>query len=275
MLSDMVLYLHSKILDDKYRLFVNDESTYETVIKNMQTILGESQFSRNFKNLWGLVLITSKTESLVEILKHHKRVGFNSVQMKFVRSANDEYAINKDSIEKLKGLYDELIHFFIENISKGNVIYLKMILNDNDYFGKIVRRLILRIIIPNRCQAGKNKVSLTANGICILVIALLGILISSWEMLLQKKTIEREICDTNCADRKLCSDCWARFICGGDCFHNSYINTGTILTPDRAYCEIEKHLIELGVVLLCHLNSKYPDIYNILKKSLFIEMKAR
>lgn len=39
-----------------------------------------------------------------------------------------------------------------------------MLSNDNDYLGKILRRIILRRIVTHRCQAGKNKVSITANG---------------------------------------------------------------------------------------------------------------
>lgn len=84
--------------------------------------------------------------------------------MKIVRCVDPQLTINSNNLEKIKRLYNELFEFFIENIKDGNIEHLKMIINDNDHFEKIIRRLIIRTVVSNRCQAGKNKVSLTANG---------------------------------------------------------------------------------------------------------------
>lgn len=42
--------------------------------------------------------------------------------------------------------------------------YLLLILNDNDYFGKIIKRIILKEAYAFRCKAGRSKITVCPNG---------------------------------------------------------------------------------------------------------------
>ena len=263
-------------MHNRNRIFPCGAGSYESVIKTYEHIQSSNSFSRKFKNIWGLVVVTGQTDSLVEVLKHHKRMGFNNIQMKIVRSVDPKLTVDNNNIDRIKRLYNDLYDFFIENIKDGNVEHLKMIINDNDYFGKIIRRLILRTVVSNRCQAGKNKVSLTADGKlypCDSFVGnesfLMGDALYGW------KNNDHSICSVVCSDRKPCKECWARYLCGGDCFHNSLLKNNDHLVPDETFCELEKHLIELSVALLCELNVNAPQLYEGLKKRLKMELKTR
>lgn len=59
--------------NDNYRVFKDGASSYNQVINTLKDILTESTYTRNFKNVWILVVITSETQSLVTILKHLKQ----------------------------------------------------------------------------------------------------------------------------------------------------------------------------------------------------------
>ena len=286
-------YKYFRVLDDKRfniglsldgpkeehnrnRIFPGGIGSYENVKRTYEYIQTSNSFSRKFKNIWGLVVVTAQTHSLVDILKHHRQMGFNNIQMKIVRSADPELTVDSNSIEKIKRLYNELFEFLIDNIRDNNIEYLKMIINDNDYFGKIIRRLIIRTVVSNRCQAGKNKVSITADGKlypCDSFVGnesfIIGDALQRW------KNRDNSICNVFCADRESCKECWARYLCGGDCFHNSLLKNKNHLIPDETFCELEKHLIELSVVLLCEINTKAPQLYIALKKRLEMELKTR
>lgn len=261
--------------NDECRIFHNGTGSYEHAANTIRSIMQNPELSRNFKNLWGLVVITCRTKSLVDILKHHKDIGFSSVQMKVVRTNDPSLAITDKNITKLKKLYKELFDYFIENINNNDVSCLRMILNDNDYFGKIIRRILIRTIVSNRCQAGKNKVSLSANGDLYPCDSFVGYPDFVLGNAMKEEVYPKAICGTLCSDRSVCSDCWARFICGGDCFHNSFLKNGDILIPDPVYCEIEKYLIELAVILLCYMNNNNPDLYSRIKKYLNLELRTR
>lgn len=261
---------------NKNRIFPSGDGSYENVKKTYEHIQSNNSFSRNFKNIWGLVVVTGQTNSLVEILKHHRQMGFNNIQMKIVRSVDSQLTVDSSNLEKIKQLYNELFEFFVENIKDGNIECLKMIINDNDYFGKIIRRLIIRTVVSNRCQAGKNKVSLTADGKlypCDSFVGnesfVIGNALEGW------KKSDNSICNVFCSDRESCKECWARYLCGGDCFHNSLLKNNNHLIPDKTFCELEKHLIELSVALLCELNTNSPQLYVGLKKRLEMELKTR
>ena len=50
--------------------------------------------------------------------------------------------------------------------------------------------------------------------------------------------------------RKPCADCWAKHLCGGTCFYNSYLSNNDILSADEIECIIKKHLIKHCLSLL-------------------------
>jgi uncharacterized protein len=259
-----------KMENDRYRIYKNGKSTYNKVINNMIYIRNSNGLSNNLKSIWGLVVITNQTKSLIDIIKHHKEVGFSSVQMKIVRSNNKDYEINLDNINHIKNLYEELVSFFKKNIINNDTSYLKMILNDNDYFGKIIRRLILRYTVINRCQAGKNKVSITANGDMYPCDSFVGNKEFQIGNAIRNELYENVFSDIYTYNRSTCTDCWARYVCGGDCFHNSYLKNGDIQQPDIAYCDLERHLIQLAIVLLCNINLYNPTCFNDLERTLSI-----
>jgi len=57
-----------------------------------------------------------------------------------------------------------------------------------------------------------------------------------------------------------CKDCWARFLCGGGCMHQSYLTFGDLFRPDPAECALNKHLIELAIWFYAELKEKRPAV---------------
>lgn len=262
-----------KHVHDANRCFKNGEGTYETIIDKINFIKQNPKYSSKFKDVWGLTVITPKTESIVGVLKHHKQLGINNVQMKLVRSDKAEFIFNEDDLEHLKEKYNELCEFFFKECIKGNFDYIKMILNDNDYLGKIIRRLLLRQIVSNRCQAGKTKVAATANGNLYPCDSFVGIddfIIGNY---CEETKINNPFKHLYCKDRDKCRGCWGRFLCGGDCYHNSFLKNGDINIPDEKFCDLQKYLITLSIRLIDELNEKAPNTIKELTR--FLQLKNK
>lgn len=51
-------------------------------------------------------------------------------------------------------------------------------------------------------------------------------------------------------------DCWAKYVCGGDCYFNSLIVNTDIYLPDRYFCQINKKIIEYALVVMITLKQK-------------------
>lgn len=258
---------------NKNRQFKDGSGTYDTIVSNIKSIKENQNYSSKFKDIWGLVVITPETESIVNILIHHKKIGINNVQMKLVRSTQNRFVFNEKSLQHIKQSYNELCDFFFKECIKGNLDYIKMILNDNDYFGKILRRLLIKQIVFNRCQAGKNKIAATADGNiypCDSFVGINDFIIGNY----CSKTIENNPFKNICFDdRNKCRNCWGRFLCGGDCYHNSYLKNSDIYIPDEKFCDLQLYLILLSIRLIDDLNEKAPN--TIKELSRFLQFKNR
>lgn len=260
-----------KELHNRMRVDFNDEGSYERVIKSIRSIMDNSSLNRELREVWGLVVITSEVDSIVDIVKHHKQTGFKSIQMKIVRAGkNEPYSINESNYEKVKVLYSELIDFFKEEVKIGKCDHLKMILNDNDFIGKIIRRLIIKESPVYRCQAGKNKISITADGEiypCDSFVGQeefkMGDIYNGVDPAIKTQFIRASI-----YERKTCKDCWARKVCGGDCYHNSYLINKDMEEPDFIMCELIQHVIKISLGLLDFIDENNPDIGEYLYKFL-------
>ena len=239
--------------NDIYRTFKDGVSSYAMVVDTLKDILTGDNYTRRFKNIWGLVVITSETHSLVEILKHHKGIGLKRVQMRIVRTT-EVYGLNDITFCVYKNLYDELFAFFVNQFRKGNIEYVEMISNDNDYLGKIMRRIILRRIVTNRCQAGKNKVSLTANGQLFPCDSFVGEERYCIGNALKRERYNGVLEEIYVDSVSMCSQCWARYICGGDCYHNSFLMKQNVQDIDGMFCKLQKYLIEQTIVMYCQMN---------------------
>lgn len=64
-----------------------------------------------------------------------------------------------------------------------------------------------------------------------------------------------------------CSNCWAKYICGGRCYHESLITTNEWNTVDKLSCHFKKKLFELGLVLYAYLPDELRDNFSKTNKS--------
>ena len=58
-----------------------------------------------------------------------------------------------------------------------------------------------------------------------------------------------------------CRECWARYLCGGGCYHAAYLVSQRLDVPDPADCELMRHLIELAIYILGRLRDDRPAVY--------------
>ena len=192
--------------------------------------------------------------------------------MRIVRTV-ETYGLNESTFFKYKALYDELFAFFIEQFKMDNIDYIEMLSNDNDYLGIILRRIILRRIVTHRCQAGKNKVSLTANGQLFPCDSFVGKNDFCIGNVLKSERYDSVLENTFVDNIVACSGCWARYICGGDCYHNSYLMKNDVKDIDCIFCKLQKYLIEETVAMYCQMNEINVSLFGRLTRMVEIGIR--
>jgi uncharacterized protein len=56
-------------------------------------------------------------------------------------------------------------------------------------------------------------------------------------------------------DRNICKSCWARYLCGGGCLHQSHIELGNA-DPVPQYCDMKYDLVEAAIVKIHELRAR-------------------
>ena len=247
--------------NDKLRVYSNGNGTYDDIVQNIKRIQESSDVPKRLKELWGLMVYTQDNIDLLENIKHLKDLGFSTVQMRFVRSNDKNLVLDeKDAaprlIDFIKTIFDQAI--------AGDDSLLRLITNDNDYIGKIIKRIVLQMPNEVRCSAGSYMFSFAADGKiypCDCFVGNPDFVMGSFYDTIPTEQFDRYQ-DMSVHVRKKCQKCWAKYACGGDCYHNSYIKHGELLTPDDSYCELILQVIECIIALVNQYKMNNRDGYN-------------
>lgn len=255
-------------INDFNRVDLNGYGTYNRVVKKILDIKNSNELSRNIKDLWNCAVITSNTKSLVEILQHSYELGFRNLQMKMVWSDNHMIRLSN---EKAIQLYEDLTNFLFSLIEEKNINEFLCICNENDTYGKILLRIIIQSGVTRRCNAGVNKFSISPEGKLYPCDSFLGIeeycigdIYNGFNSMYQEFSAKRN------DDIEKCRVCWARYICGGDCYYHSFLNNGSPWIPDNQMCILVKEITKMCISLVVDLYLAFPDemrkVYSILSK---------
>ena len=254
------------------RRFADGSPSYKTVINTINSIRESSSSSSRIKDLWGLSVITSESKNLAGIIEHHKALQIKHMQMELVRACKDlPFSINERNLTSLISEYAELTNYFLNEIRNGRLDSLKMILNDNDYFGKILCRIIDGGRMYYRCTAGIGKFNFDASGNIFPCEFLAGdprYCVGNIDSGINEGAITQYF-EEHVDKRPLCNACWARYICGGDCYSNSLLVNNNIYLPDECFCKVNKSIIEFALILVFAMKEK--GIYDACKK--FVHMR--
>jgi len=260
---------------NRHRVYKNGSNTYKDVVNGISLLRSSKNISSKLKDAWAMSVITRSTGSLVDLMETCIGLGFKRMQMQLLREAYEHpLAFRKSDLSTLKNYYRELINHILSHAEQGDLCRIKMIANGNDSFGKFIGRLLLRTPVFYRCFAGKNKIAVTASGEIYPCDSFCGTSEYSMGFIDAQKEntdVTELFLNAHVNNRERCSKCWARNICGGDCFYDSYLVNGNIHDPNPIKCEMNRFFIENAVDLLIRLQKINHEYINHLAKVLHLQ----
>lgn len=255
-------------VQNSLRLYPNNTSSYCRVTNNIKAVLNSPDIPRKMKEIWGLSVISTKNFNLETLLLHLKSLGFKTIQMRIVRGkSSDEWVFTKENVELLLTEIANLFFRLFQDIESNEYQLLSLLLNDSDFIGKILIRLLLKEPATSRCDAGSTRLAITTSGDiypCESFVGLneycLGSIYRGWNA-------KANIFETTAVNaQKKCHACEIRFVCGGDCFHNSLLKNGVPDSHDEVICQINKYIVKLSIDFLWKLKAQNSALYQRLKR---------
>ncbi len=240
----------SREYNDMYRKDACGNGTYDRICNGINIIRKNMNVSKQFKKIWGLCAATNENCDFIAILNEMKRLEFQNVQIRLIRTKG------KYDTPKIIAEYEKLAKELLARFEKNDMGYLRMILNDNDQFGKVLRRIVLGHLLIRRCAAGINKITVCPDGSIYPCDSFVGISTFCMGNVRECDKVSTSIlAKAYISNISKCSTCIIKYICGGDCYYNSYMKTGSAVEPDNEFCEIQKRIIELAIVLRFKMES--------------------
>lgn len=245
---------------DALRPFPNGSGSHRVIAAWIKRIQEKSKGLGGVENLWVSTVVTAHHRSMSDVLIHLKELGVRSAQIRPIKTLNPGLSITEEDVERLKAQYDEMVDMLIEDAVFREGQLLHIVLNERDFWGRHVIRVLHRHRIHYRCGAAKSKLCVLANG------DIYPCDISSGIPDLRLGSLKEGIPAENryayyaqeVSQKASCRDCWCRYFGGGGCYVAAFVRAGRIDSPDRAKCALIKRLVELAIRFVSEVGERDP-----------------
>jgi uncharacterized protein len=243
---------------DAMRVDSRGRGSYAEVVRAVSLLKSEGRLG-----VVGAVL-TPAYPKVLDIFQHLRGLGAEWISIKPVRlPPSHPLAFNETNIEELCAEYTRFANWLLEQEDKELTRLLES-LSRVDYFRRFVQRLAVQQGMPHRCYAAsRHTLMVDHRGDIYACESMMGnesARIGSIHAGIDAERLrffEHDLTVTNVAR---CRSCWARFICGGGCYHQAFLTNGRFDEPDPAECRLNRHIIELAGWFLANLADRGPKL---------------
>jgi uncharacterized protein len=230
--------------NDAVRKFESGNGTYRTVLRKAKHFLKES----GYLNLRSTV--NSGSFELRDSMVEFSELGESSV-VKFQTDYNfvGEGRVTHSEADRLMKEHEELALVCADRLKRG-----EKFLYGN--FVEPMMKAFYSVKTPYRCGAARSMVGISPKGTiypCHRFIDVRAMEMGSVQAGLDGRQ-RREFIENRVEFKKPCSECWARYFCGGGCAFNNYFTNGTIEDPNNVHCKMFRHQVKLGLYLYTELH---------------------
>jgi uncharacterized protein len=247
---------------DRVRSYVNGRGgTYADVRSVLSRVLEREP-------MMGVsAVITAYNTDLVEIFEHlYGDLGVRNIYMKPVNLAHTSpMALSRESLGAFMDGYTGLVNHF-KSLPPSEMLSRLLALNSEDYFMRFVHRVKDRSVSMYRCGVGKSGRYVDTNGLlygCAHFMGKPGYSIGNIRDGVDPGVVEK-FESAHVDNRPQCSDCFAKYVCGGGCHYQAVLATGDPFDPDPVKCDLIRHLTTLAVNLVEWLQEDAPQVYSAL-----------
>lgn len=233
-----------KEVHDAIRKTVNGKGSFDLVIDKIKKFVK----SRGDKSYYVRGTFTSKNLDFSKDVIFLAESGFDSISMEPVVTDIPDLAIKEEHLPAICAEYENLLSKYLEKYDRGegfNFFHFNVDLEGGVCLQKKV----------SACGAGNEYFSVVPNGDIYPCHQFAGdkdfLMGNVFEGKLNPE-IRKKFAESCLFTRKMCENCFAKFICSGGCAANNYHFEGDINTPYKTTCAMMKKRIECGMCALAH-----------------------
>jgi len=240
-------------LQDRFRVFHNGAGSYDVVAPKIKELLRVHRT----RPIGARVTLTSDTLDITRIYRHlTEEIGFWEVGFAPVTtSPQQQYAIGEHGFDRMLGQFRALAAEFLEHVAVNRHHGFSNVKDTLEEIHKGVSKAY-------PCGAGLGLLGVSTDGDVALCHRFAGS--DAHKLGTVRDGIDREAQTAflqrhHIADKTDCSQCWARPLCAGGCYHEAHVRYGATARPNLHYCEWIRGWTDTCLKIYGELSERNPD----------------
>lgn len=242
-MSNVVISLDGrKSVNDAVRKTITGKGSYDTILPKFKKLAE----SRNQDNYYIRGTFTKQNLNFSEDVIHMADCGFEQISVEpVVTDSNSPYAICEKDLPTIFKEYERLSDQLLERMKAGRGVNFFHFMIDLDQGPCVIKRL-------RGCGSGNEYLAITPEGDIYPCHQFVGMEEYKMGSVLDgslNADIKKEFASCNVYAKDECKKCWAKFYCSGGCHANNIKYGGSISSPHKMSCEMEKKRIECAIMI--------------------------
>jgi uncharacterized protein len=182
------------------------------------------------------VVLTRLEFDLVKIVRHLEELGFQKILLTPATDQGKSQGFREQDLVRLQQSFEELADEYEHRILAGAPVA-------ETWFPRLVGRILAGERRTQFCSGGRDYLGVAADGSIALCYRFfedpqhaMGSVQTGIERGVSERILGRPL-----DERTTCSQCWARYFCGGGCHHDNLVTTGALEEPNAVACELFRH----------------------------------
>lgn len=230
-----------KEINDRMRYTPNNKGTYDIILSKIKAMADK----RGDKEHYVRGTYTKYNLDFSNDVIHLADCGFKHISVEpVVTDPKMDYAITREDLPVLFNEYEKLTKEYLKRQEDKPFRFYHFNV-DLDHGPCLYKRV-------SGCGAGNDYIAITPQGDIYPCHQFVGDekfkLGTIFEGIVNT-TVKDEFHEANLTEKAKCTDCWAKYFCGGGCLANAYNTNRNVLEPDEIGCELEKKRLECAIAI--------------------------
>ena len=232
--------------NDRFRQYPGGRGSHDDVLRRVQEFIA----SRDGAGYYVRGTYTRHNLDFSRDAEHLLASGIDRFSLEPVVAGHDQdYAIKQEHLPVIFAEYERLLALYIEKRRQGAPFVFYHFEIDLSGGPCLAKRM-------SGCGAGREYLAVSPDGSIYPCHQFdgahefrMGNVLSSGPdaITTQGRGVRESFGASALASKARCLGCWARFYCGGGCFHSAWACNGRLDEPDPIACEIQKKRLECAI----------------------------
>lgn len=231
-----------KEINDAMRPRAGGQGSYDVIVPKYQSLAE----SRNQQNYYVRGTFTRNNLDFCEDVLHIADLGFEQISVEPVVAEDSmPYAIKEEDLPALYLEYEKLAKELMKRRQEGKGFQFFHFNIDLSGGPCVMKRL-------SGCGSGTEYLAVTPEGDlypCHQFVGMEEFKMGTVYEGVTNKQKQEEFSKCNVYAKEECRSCWAKFYCSGGCAANAYQFGGSLLSPYKIGCDLQRKRIECAIMI--------------------------